>query len=460
MIQSADSVIASWLNETRKKYARETGTAAQVSDWLPFFLICATALVLTIIVVRDYLLPWRRLERMVDDIIEGKKPGTIIFHGARRFMRMALKLEKLTDEQLRLKRQISEEEFNLQAILSSMVEGVMVVDNNHVIRLVNASFIKLFSIRNSPIRQTALSVVRDASVEEILRATTQTGETQWREISLLNNGDLSIPRYFAVSSVPIIRPDGKISGMVTVFHDISRLRQLEDIRREFVANVSHELRTPLSIFHGYLENLLDAPDLPIDDRMPIYEIMQRHSRRLNALLEDLLTLARLESRSVRLDVSELDLAAFLGQFCKGWLMKAEKKNIALHVEVDGALPRLSVDEFRLEQVLNNVLENALKYTSEGGRVQLSARQGNQGGIEMRIEDNGTGIPMSDLPHIFERFYRVEKARSREKGGTGLGLSIVKHIMVLHGGTVEAQGALGKGTVIILRFPARQNQAVV
>ena len=423
-----------------------------MSDWLPFSLICVTALVLTIIVVRDYLLPWRRLDRMVDDIIEGKKPDTIIFHGARRFMRMALKLEKLADEQSRLKRQISEEEFNLQAILSSMVEGVMVVDNNHVIRLVNASFIKLFNIRNSPIRQTALSVVRDASVEEILRATTQTGATQWREVSLLSGGDISMPRYFAVSSVPIIRPDGKISGMVTVFHDISRLRQLEDIRREFVANVSHELRTPLSIFHGYLENLLDAPDMPIDDRMPVYEIMQRHSRRLNALLEDLLTIARLESRCVKLEITGLDLSAFLAQFCKGWLMKAEKKNIALHIDVDAALPRLPVDEFRLEQVLNNVLENALKYTSEGGSIRLSAREGNQDDIEMRIEDNGTGIPLSDLPHIFERFYRVEKARSREKGGTGLGLSIVKHIMVLHGGTVEAQGALGKGTVIILRFP--------
>ncbi|MGB8356930.1 MAG: ATP-binding protein [Chthoniobacteraceae bacterium] len=432
-----------------------------MSDWLPFSLICVTALVLAIIVVRDYLLPWRRLDRMVDDIIEGKKPGTVIFHGARRFMRMALKLEKLADEQSRLKRQISEEEFNLQAILSSMVEGVMVVDNNHVIRLVNASFIKLFNIRNSPIRQTALSVVRDASVEEILRATTQTGETQWREVSLLSGGDVSMPRYFAVSSVPIIRPDGKISGMVTVFHDISRLRQLEDIRREFVANVSHELRTPLSIFHGYLENLLDAPDMPIDDRMPIYEIMQRHSRRLNALLEDLLTIARLESRCVKLEITGLDLAAFLAQFCKGWLMKAEKKNIALHIEVDATLPRLPVDEFRLEQVLNNVLENALKYTSEGGCIRLSAREGNQDDIEMRIEDNGTGIPLSDLPHIFERFYRVEKARSREKGGTGLGLSIVKHIMVLHGGTVEAQGALGKGTVIILRFPInRKTQTLV
>ena len=431
-----------------------------MSDWLPFFLICASALVLTIIVVRDYLLPWRRLERMVDDIIEGKKPGTIIFHGARRFMRMALKLEKLTDEQLRLKRQISEEEFNLQAILSSMVEGVMVVDNNHVIRLVNASFMKLFNIRNSPIRQTALSVVRDASVEEILRATTQTGETQWREISILSDADLSVPRYFAVSSVPITRADGGISGMVAVFHDISRLRQLEDIRREFVANVSHELRTPLSIFHGYLENLLDAPNLPRKERVPVYEVMQKHSRRLNALLEDLLTIARLESRGVKLDISKIALAPFLNQFCKEWTIKAEKKKITLDVEADAALPPLSVDEFRMEQILNNVLENALKYTPGGGCVQLSAREGNQGEIEMLIEDNGTGIPLSDLPHVFERFYRVEKARSREKGGTGLGLSIVKHIMALHGGTVEAQGALGKGTAIILRFPRGKDQAAV
>ncbi len=425
-------------------------------DGLLIFLLCAIV-VLGIIVIRDYMRPWRRLERMVDDIADGKRPASFLFHGARRFMRMALKLERLADEQIRLKRQISEEEFNLQAILSSMVEGVMVVDNEHVIRLVNASFIKLFNVRNSPIRQTALTALREASIEEILRATSRTGETQSREVSILSETQMTVPRYFAVSCVPIKRADGAISGMVTVFHDISRLRQLEDIRREFVANVSHELRTPLSIFHGYLENLLDAPDMPLEERLPVYEVMQRHSHRLNALLEDLLTIARLESRSAKLRITDITLTEFLKQFSKDWTVKASEKDITLQVDTSSALPPLRADEFRLEQVLNNLLENAIKYTPEGGRVTLLARAGD-GWFEMRVEDTGIGIPSSDLPHVFERFYRVEKARSREKGGTGLGLSIVKHIMALHSGTVEAKSELGKGTVIVLRFPLMPVQA--
>jgi two-component system, OmpR family, phosphate regulon sensor histidine kinase PhoR len=364
---------------------------------------------------------------------------------------VGLSLEKLADEQTRLKRQMSEEEFNLQAILSNMAEGVMVVDSTHVIRLVNASFMKLFSLRNSPLRMTALGALREATIEEVLRATSQTGQTQSREIPIHGDGQLTPLRYFAVSSVPIKRTDGKISGMVAVFHDITRLRELEDMRREFVANLSHELRTPLSIFHGYVENLLDAPGMARKERVDIYEIMQRHSHRLNALLEDLLTLARLEARSEKLEIMEIRLPLFLQQFSQEWAVKAEKKKITLNLDMDADLPPLAADEFRLEQILNNLLDNAIKYTPEGGRVAINARE-DDGKIEIRVEDNGIGMPLSDLKHIFERFYRVEKARTREKGCTGLCLSIVKHIVALHGGTVEAKSDLGKGTAIILRFP--------
>lgn len=427
-------------------------------DWLPVSLLAIAVIVVSIIVVRDYLRPWRQFEQLVEDIADGKRPSTFVFRGAKRFMRVALKLERLADEQLRLKRQISEEEFNLQAILSSMVEGVMVVDTNHIIRLVNASFIKSFNLRGNPVGQTTLTALREATVEEILRSTSQTGETQAREISILADAGTSQPRYFAVSSVPLKRPDGSTSGVVMVFHDISRLRQLEEIRREFVANVSHELRTPLSIFHGYLENLIDAPTASRKERVAIYEVMQKHSHRLNALLEDLLTIARLESRNAKLEIANIPLASFLHQYGREWLTKAAKKNITVAVTVDEPLPPLQADEFRLEQVLNNLLDNALKYTCEGGHVEVAARC-HDDEIEIRVEDNGIGIPLSDLPHVFERFYRVEKARSREKGGTGLGLSIVKHIMALHGGTVEARSTLGKGTAIVLHFPAKTNEVI-
>lgn len=424
-------------------------------DWFIVFLLLVFVLVVVFFVVRDYLLPWRNLEKMVNDLADGKRPTTFVFHGARRFMRVALSLEKLSDEQRKLQKQISQEEFNLQAVLSNMVEGVMVVDSQHVIRLVNASFIKFFNLRNSPIRQTVLGALREASIEELLRATSQTGQIQTREISI--PGDLpSTPLYFAVSSVPIKKDDGTISGMLTVFHDISRLRQLEEVRREFVANVSHELRTPLSIFHGYVENLIDAPDMEREERIEVYEILQRHSHRLNALLEDLLTITRLEARNEKLDLAEISLDRFLAQFVREWAGKAAEKKIRLTTRVEEGLPALKADEFRIGQVLNNLLENAFRYTAEGGNVEISARM-EEGHIVVQVKDDGVGIPFSDLQHIFKRFYRVEKARSRDKGGTGLGLSIVKRIMMLHGGSVEAKSELGKGTAIVLRFSGNPPQ---
>lgn len=419
-------------------------------DPLPYIITGVVVVLGLAILFYKMLSPWWHFERMVNDLAEGKRPRTFVFHGARRFIKLALNLERLADEHARLKGQISSEEFNLQAILSSMVEGVMVVDNAHTIRLVNASFLNLFNLRNNPVGQTALAALRDASVEEILRATSQTGETQTGEVTFLFDNQISQKRYFSVSSVPI-KSAGTVNGMVTVFHDITRLRQLEDIRREFVANVSHELRTPLSIFRGYVENLIDNPAMQRKGRMEIYSVLQRHSDRLNALLEDLLTLARLEARNEKLEISEIVVTDFMEQFSKEWEAKAAQKNVALVVDVAPDTPPFPGDEFRLEQVLNNLLENALKYTSDGGKVRVFARPA-EDACEIGVEDTGIGIPLADLPHIFERFYRVEKARTREKGGTGLGLSIVKHIMALHHGTVEAKSEVGKGTTITLRFP--------
>ena len=236
-----------------------------------------------------------------------------------------------------------------------------------------------------------------------------------------------------------------------IFRDITRLRQLEDVRKEFVANVSHELRTPLSIFQGYVETLIDNPDLPPEDTRATLEIMRRHSHRLNALVEDLLILARLESRDDRLQLAPLDVEKFLRETVTDWSMRGAQKQITLTAEIAPGTPRISADVFRLEQVLGNLIENAIKYTNSGGRVTVRAAAVDSG-IEIRVEDTGLGIPAADLPRIFERFYRADKGRSREHGGTGLGLSIVKHIVLAHGGTVRAASEHGKGTSIILTLP--------
>jgi two-component system phosphate regulon sensor histidine kinase PhoR len=239
--------------------------------------------------------------------------------------------------------------------------------------------------------------------------------------------------------------------VVAIFRDITRLKQLEEMRREFVANVSHELRTPLSIFQGYLETLLDAPDLDREERIPVLEVMRKHSQRLNALVEDLLTLARLESRGAQPMRSPLTIEPMLREVAADWARAASQKKVTLAVECAPGLPLLHADESQLAQVFNNLVENALKYTSAGGHVSLRATPTAEA-VELRVTDTGAGIPAEDLPHIFERFYRADKARSREHGGTGLGLSIVKHIVLAHGGTVEAESTVGEGTMIVLRFP--------
>ena len=231
----------------------------------------------------------------------------------------------------------------------------------------------------------------------------------------------------------------------------ARLRQLEEVRTEFVANVSHELRTPLSIFQGYTETLIDNPDMPPEDARPILEIMHRHSRRLNALVEDLLILARLESRDEKLHLAPLDVAKFLRESVTDWSLRSAEKQIALTADIAPGVRMISADAFRLEQVMGNLIENAIKYTNNGGRVTVHASVA-EDGVEIRVEDTGLGIPAADVPRIFERFYRADKGRSREHGGTGLGLSIVKHIVLAHGGSVRAESEHGRGTRIIFRLP--------
>jgi two-component system phosphate regulon sensor histidine kinase PhoR len=181
------------------------------------------------------------------------------------------------------------------------------------------------------------------------------------------------------------------------------------------------------------------------------EVMHKHSRRLNALVEDLLILARLEARDEPFKLAPIEIGRFIQGTVADWSLRSAEKRISLSADVAPGLPEIPADSFRLEQVLSNLIDNAIKYTEPGGLVKVRALP-QDGGVEIRVEDTGIGIPPADLPRIFERFYRADKARSRERGGTGLGLSIVKHIVLAHGGTVRAESEQGHGTSIIIRLP--------
>jgi two-component system phosphate regulon sensor histidine kinase PhoR len=281
----------------------------------------------------------------------------------------------------------------------------------------------------------------------MVAAALQTGQPQSGEFR--TNGGKP-PRDIALNAVPVRDTTGRPS-VLAIFRDVSRLKQLEQVRREFVANVSHELRTPLSIFHGYVENLLDNPDIPKEDLTSILGILKRHSARLNALLEDLLSIARLEARTEIFTPEPIELPPFIERVAQDWSARLAAKGVSLKVELPEDLPRLTADPLRLEQVVGNLMENALKYTPSGGSISVCARvEGRE--FVLCVSDTGAGILPQDLPHIFERFYRAEKSRTRDHGGTGLGLSIVKHIVQTHGGTATAESQYGKGTSIILRFP--------
>jgi two-component system phosphate regulon sensor histidine kinase PhoR len=386
------------------------------------------------------------LVRLLDELREGRTPSGFVFRRGGWFASLTYPLEKLSAEIDRMRKQIDEDAFNLRTILASMEEGVMVVDAQHALRLVNPSFIRLFEVKGDPLGQTVLRTLRETAFEEMVRAALTTGETQTGDVSMATSKP---PRSFCVHAVPIRAQTGD-PGVVMIVRDVTRLKQLEEVRREFVANVSHELRTPLSIFQGYLENLIDEPTMPRKAQAEIFEVLRKHSGRLNALLEDLLAIARLESRQEKLKLGELALGEVMQGIAEDWTVKLRQKELTLDVEVAPDLPQIMADRLRIEQVLHNLLENAVKYTAANGRITLRATS-DKTSVIVRVEDTGSGIPPADLPHIFERFYRADKSRAREQGGTGLGLSIVKHIVHLHGGSVAAESQYGKGTAIILRL---------
>jgi two-component system phosphate regulon sensor histidine kinase PhoR len=402
-----------------------------------------------------YGLSLRQMSRLTGQLAVGQRPKSYYIDGPPLVAQVSRHLETVGARLEEFQRQKQEEDFNLNVLLANMVEGVMVVDQRHVVRLVNDELLDLFQLKQSPLGRTVLESLREARVEMIVRETILRGEPRQQEVILESTALGILPRHFDISVVPIRTKKDEVGGAVVVFHDITRIKQLEMVRQEFVANVSHELRTPLAIFRGYLETLEDNPGLPREEAKRILETMKRHSDRLNALVEDLLILTRLEAGQTESEFSTIRIDAFFRQLVREWSHRKNSGEVDIRIEMPADLPPVDVDVLRIEQVMFNLLENAIAYSNPPRRVVLTAAR-HEAGLEVRVADNGIGIPPTDVPHIFERFYRVEKGRSRISGGTGLGLSIVKHIVQSHGGTVHAESEFGKGTTIVLRLPLQRN----
>ena len=353
------------------------------------------------------------------------------------FNRMATSLKTVI-------RDLSGERNKLSAVLDTMADSVVVIRSDGQLELINRSAEQLLLVRaEDAVGRRFMEVVRDHELQHLIAHSLETEESQYDEVELLPRR-----RHLAAVATPLAGPAGSLQaeqgpgGVLLTLHDLTRARQLDATRREFVSNVSHELRTPLASIKAMVETLesgaLQEPNVATDFVGRIHKEVDR----LNKLVEGLLELSSVESGRVELQSAPVDLRTLIGEVDAQLQARAQAKRIALGVSLSSDLPSVAGEADRLRQVLVNLLDNAIKFTAEGGKIAVAARAGDRS-VEVSVTDDGIGIPQEHLPHIFERFYKVD--RSRRYGGTGLGLAIVKHIVKAHGGEVGVDSREGEGS---------------
>ncbi|ASC81906.1 MULTISPECIES: sensory box histidine kinase PhoR [Bacillus] len=331
----------------------------------------------------------------------------------------------------------------LLTVIENIGSGLIMIDGRGFINLVNRSYAKQFHINpNHMLRR----LYHDAfEHEEVIQLVEDIFMTETKKCKLLRLPIKIERRYFEVDGVPIMGPDDEWKGIVLVFHDMTETKKLEQMRKDFVANVSHELKTPITSIKGFTETLLDGA---MEDKEALSEflsIILKESERLQSLVQDLLDLSKIEQQNFTLSIETFEPAKMLGEIETLLKHKADEKGISLQLNVPKDPQYVSGDPYRLKQVFLNLVNNALTYTPEGGSVAINVKP-REKDIQIEVADSGIGIQKEEIPRIFERFYRVDKDRSRNSGGTGLGLAIVKHLIEAHEGKIDVTSEPGRGTV--------------
>jgi two-component system phosphate regulon sensor histidine kinase PhoR len=345
----------------------------------------------------------------------------------------------------------------VEVMLCAVQELVVIFNAERVVEFANKSAERILRGGRSLKGVRLESVLRSLSLLELLdRNSEADSETGLKQISLEYEGNTL---WFEASCGQVrgIAAPRALSSLL-VLHDITKLKHLEVMRRDFVANVSHELRTPLTIIKGFAEALADDVDrMPVQARDRFIGKIVKNAERLHVLVEDLMTLSRLESNPGKLKPEVHNLRSLLEDILDDYRPRLKESGQVIELDCDDELESFAFDRFRVHQVWDNLLVNVFRYAPDFSRLQLRAKYNAAAGcVVCCVQDDGPGIPPADLLHIFERFYRVEKGRSSERGGTGLGLSIVKHIVQLHGGSITAESKLGQGTTVQFTLPYRQS----
>lgn len=399
----------------------------------------------------------RSTQRLASSLVEAGRSGKpVLLDTSGRFIRgtpladLAREMNRLLTENAAISTSGQETLARIQTMLGNLREAVLIVDSENIIRMANPAFTELVPVNGDPLDRRLDLFVEGEAFHEFLRDVRQGGVGRHKELPVRIDRE---DRWLEVSAAPL--QEGQMQPQdltLFVFHDITRQKRLERMRTEFVANVSHELRTPVTVIKGFAETLIDDETvLTPDEKRRFLKKIRSNSERLHTLLQDLLLLTRLESAEMILQLEDVPLGKFLSEAAESWESVLEEGGQRLILDLCEGDDIVQADPLRLSQVVTNLMDNAVRHARGFTQIRLSTRL-QENAVVLRVEDDGGGIPEKDLPHIFQRFYRVEKGRSRESGGTGLGLSIVKHIVVQHGGEISARNGDNGGTLIEVLIP--------
>ena len=386
--------------------------------------------------------PLRALAAGADRFVTGELEHRVAVPGEPELAALAATLNRLAEHAMTLVAAAERERDQLRSILASMAEGVLVTDPSGRALLANPAFTRLFGTRTAVAGKLPIEIAREPALQQLVSATLANGIGGGADL-VLERGER---RYVALQAEPL--GDGR--GVVVVARDVTPFVRLTEVRRDFVANVSHELKTPLAAIRGMAETLRDGALGDADASGRFVGRILDQCARLQALLEDLLTLSRLESPAGAQEPERVDVAELARQAVEVMAPAAAERQVTVHLATEPAM--LDGDPDALERLLLNLLDNAVKYNRPGGNVELVVRRDPRH-IVVEVRDSGIGIAPEHLPRVFERFYRVDRGRSRAEGGTGLGLAIVKHVAQLHGGSVEVTSEAGRGSTFKIVLPA-------
>jgi two-component system phosphate regulon sensor histidine kinase PhoR len=423
--------------------------------------VTVLAVLLSLYSARRISRPLEEMKRGAEQLTKGRIDQLVKIkseHMSVEMAGLAASINEMAEQINRRIRIIIQQRNELEAVFSSMADSVVAIDADKKIIRMNQAAAALFALPSEVVKGKAVEgIIRNAYILEMIEFTLSHNAQQEQKITLFNGAD---PILLQTHAVPLRDEDNKSMGVLLVMNDLTKLNRLENIRQDFVANVSHELKTPITAIKGYVETLLDGALDDQDNARRFLGIVSRQANRLDAIVDDLLTLSRIEDRENKEDVTLVpsEFGSVLESALQTCAVHADEKEIMVQVECDEELVA-PINQPLMEQAVINLLKNAIAYSPRGSLITLrchgSRNMQGEAFVHFSVIDNGPGIAKEHLPRLFERFYRCDKARGRDQGGTGLGLSIVKHIAHVHNGTVEVESTPGKGSTFTVTLPATQ-----